>query len=316
MKELEDNDLNFFVVGAAKGGTTTVFERLNSRSDVYLSPLKEPNYYSTDIDVSKFSAEFRANTRLDLTEYFSTSPLPILQIGFVRDPQQYAFLFKDAPSEVLIKGECSTSYLWSKSAPKELRKDHPSARILIMLRNPIDRLFSHYMMARKYGFTSLPLIEAVEKDLAHSNPGWGSSELFVELGFYSDQIARWKAEFPEASIKIMLTEDLRSQEKWDEVLEWLNLPKRTITSGKKQDANTAGLPRFEKLNRFLTSYGLKHRLGNLLPSGLKRKLVTWYYNSENLPKITPEEREYLQKIYASEIIRLIEDHGIEVGHWH
>ena len=43
MKELEDNDLNFFVVGAAKGGTTTVFERLNSRSDVYLSPLKEPD---------------------------------------------------------------------------------------------------------------------------------------------------------------------------------------------------------------------------------------------------------------------------------
>jgi hypothetical protein len=315
MKGVEKNELNFFVVGAAKGGTTTVFERLNSRPDVYLSPLKEPNFYSTDIDVSKFSAEFRANTRLDLTEYFSMSPLPILQIGFVRDAQQYASLFEDAPSDVLIKGECSTSYLWSKAAPKELKKDHPSARILIMLRNPIDRLFSHYMMARKYGFTSLPLIEAVEKDLAHPNTGWGSSELFVELGLYSEQISRWKAEFPEASIKIMLTEDLRSQEKWNEVLEWLNLTKRSISSEKKQDANTAGLPRFEKLNRFLTSNGLKHRFGNLLPSGLKKKLVAWYYNSKNLPKITPEEREYLQKIYASEIMQLIEEHGIEVGHW-
>jgi hypothetical protein len=315
MKVIKDIDLNFFVVGAAKGGTTTVFERLNSRPDVYLSPLKEPNYYSTDIDVSKFSAEFRANTRLDLTEYFSTSPLPILQIGFVRDSKQYASLFENAPSDVLIKGECSTSYLWSKAAPQELKKDHPSARILIMLRNPIDRLFSHYMMARKYGFTSLPLIEAVEKDLAHPNPGWGSSELFVELGLYSDQIARWKAEFPTSSIKIVLTEDLRSQEKWDEVLEWLNLPKRSISSGEKQDANTAGLPRFEKLNRFLTSHGLKHRLGNLLPAGLKRKFVAWYYNSENLPKITPEEREHLHKIYASEIMRLKEEHGIEVDHW-
>ena len=112
MKELGDNDLNFFVVGAAKGGTTTVFERLNSRSDVYLSPLKEPNYYSTDIDVSNFSAEFRANTRLDLTEYFSTSPLPILQIGFVRDPKQYASLFENAPSDVLINPN-STVYQYN-----------------------------------------------------------------------------------------------------------------------------------------------------------------------------------------------------------
>ena len=102
MKDIKKNELNFFVVGAAKGGTTTVFERLNSRPDVYLSPLKEPNFYSTDIDVLKFSAEFRANTRIDLTEYFSTSPLPILQIGFVRDAQQYASLFEDAPSDVLI----------------------------------------------------------------------------------------------------------------------------------------------------------------------------------------------------------------------
>ena len=315
MTKIEKNELNFFVVGAAKGGTTTVFERLNARPDVYLSPLKEPNFYSTDIDISKFSAEFRSNTRLDLTEYFSSKPLAVLQIGFVRDAQQYACLFKDAPSDVVIKGECSTSYLWSKSAPKELTKDHPSAKILIMLRNPTDRLFSHYMMARKYGFTSLPLIEAVEKDLAHKDSGWGSSELFVELGMYSEQIARWKKEFPAASIKIMLTEDLRSPEKWDDLLEWLNLPKWFGSTEKNQDSNTAGLPRFEKLNRFLTSYGLKHRLGNLIPSGLKKKIVSLYYDSTNLPKISLAERQYLRKIYALEISRLEDEHGLEVGHW-
>lgn len=315
MSKLKKNELNFFVVGAAKGGTTTVFQRLSSRPDVYLSPLKEPNFYSTDIDVSKFSAEFKANTRLDLTEYFSTTPLPILQIGFVRDAHQYASLFKEALPDVLIKGECSTSYLWSKSAPKALKNDHPSARILIMLRNPVDRLFSHYMMARKYGFTSLPLIKAVEKDLAHKDSGWGSSELFVELGMYSEQISRWKKEFPAASIKIMLTEDLRSQEEWDHLLEWLNLPKWSGLTEKSKDSNTAGLPRFEKFNRFLTSHGLKHKLGNLLPSGLKKKLVSLYYNSKNLPKITFEERQYLQKIYGPEISRLEDEHGLQVDHW-
>lgn len=324
MKEMIEKDkLNFFVIGAAKGGTTTVFERLNAREDVYLSPLKEPNYYSSDIDTSKFSPEFRANTRLDLSEYFSTSPLPTLQIGFVRDAGEYASLFEPSPRTAKLIGECSTSYLWSSVAPSLLKADHPSARILIMLRNPIDRLFSHYMMARKYGFTKLPLREAVEKDLAHPTPGWGASELFVELGMYSEQINRWRAEFPDSSIKIMLTEDLRSPEKWNDLLEWCGLPIIAENSKlgqsnkleRKGDANTAGLARFEGLNRFLTSRGLKHKLGNLIPRVLKRKLVAWYYSSDNLPKITKEERNYLKGLYSEEIGNLRKEFGLEVENW-
>lgn len=311
---MKKDSLNFFVIGAAKAGTTTVFERLNARSDVYLSPLKEPNYYSSDIDTSKFSPEFRANTRLDLSDYFSQFPLPILQVGFVRDPSEYASLFTPAPSTALLRGECSTSYLFSQAAPAALAAEHPNARILIMLRNPIDRLYSHYMMARKYGFTSLPLREAVEKDLAHPSPGWGASELFVQLGLYSQQISRWRAHFPDAQIKIMRTEDLRAPEKWQGLLDWLNLP-QAKTQHYKSDANTGGLARFEKLNRFLTSHRLKHKLGNFIPSGLKKKLVAWYYNSDALPKMTSEEREYVTGLYAEEITTLQRELKLEVGHW-
>ena len=306
--------LNFFVIGAAKAGTTSVFERLNARSDVYLSPLKEPNYYSSDIDTSRFSPEFIANTRLDLTDYFSQSPLPILQIGFIRDASEYASLFEHAPSTALIRGECSTSYLFSEAAPAALAAEHPDAQILIMLRNPIDRLYSHYMMARKYGFTSLPLREAVEKDLAHPSPGWGESELFVQLGLYSNQVSRWRAHFPESQIKIMLTEDLSSPHKWQSLLDWLKLPQVTAQR-MKSDSNIGGLARFEKLNRFLTLYGLKQKLGNFIPSGLKKKLLAFYYNSDALPSMTPEEKEYLTGIYAEEILRLQRDLKLEVGHW-
>ncbi len=311
---MKKDSLNFFVIGAAKAGTTTVFERLNARSDVYLSPLKEPNYYSTDIDTSKFSSEFLANTRLDLSDYFSETPLPKLQVGFIRDASSYASLFAPAPPEAILVGECSTSYLFSQSAPAALAKEHPNARILIMLRNPIDRLYSHYMMARKYGFTSLPLREAVEKDLAHPSPGWGASELFVQLGLYSQQISRWRAHFSDSQILIMLTEDLRSPDKWQRLLDWLDLPQAT-TQPDKNDANTGGLARFEKLNRFLTSHGLKHKLGNLIPSSLKKKLVAWYYNSDALPKMTSEEREYITEIYAEEIAKLEIELKLEVGHW-
>ena len=305
--------INFFIVGAAKGGTTTVFERLNNRTDVYLSPLKEPNYYSEDIDTQRFSTEFKSNTLLDLSGYFAQNPLPVRQIGFVRSESEYSQLFDPAPSEALVIGECSTSYLWSKAAPANIAEAHPGARILIMLRDPISRLYSHYMMARKYGFTSKPLIEAVKSDMNHPQKGWGSSELFVELGMYSEQIARYKALFPEAQIKIMLTSDLRKPNSWSELLSWLALPKENTPrdiKDKTQDANKAGLPRLESLNRFLTKSGFKKKLGKFIPSPIKKALVKWYYNSESLPKITEEERDFLYEIYKDELVRLKSEHGI------
>ena len=150
--------------------------------------------------------------------------MPVKQIGFIRDFTLYDRLFATAPETAKLIGECSTSYLYSTVAAEKIHAAHPDAKILIMLRHPVDRLYSHYMMARKYGFTSLPLIDAVKKDMTHPKPGWGSSEIFVDLGLYTDQIARYKAHFPASQIRIMFTRDLRSEEKWSELLEWLGLP--------------------------------------------------------------------------------------------
>lgn len=302
--------INFFIVGAAKGGTTTVFDRLNSRSDVYLSPLKEPNYYSTDIDTESFSTEFKANTNLDLSGYFNQRPLPVKQIGFIRDEKLYNELFKDAPQAAKVIGECSTSYLYSTTAAANIQAAHPDAKILIMLRHPVDRLYSHYMMARKYGFTTLPLIDSVKKDMAHPQPGWGSSEVFIDLGLYSDQISRYKSHFPSSQIKIMLTRDLRDPGKWKELLSWLGLPDTEQATLDRSDANTAGLAKFEGLNRFLTASGIKKKLGALIPKPIKKSLVKWYYSEADLPKITAEERSFLEKIYEDELLRLSSEHGI------
>ena len=303
--------INFFIVGAAKSGTTTVFERLNSRSDVYLSPLKEPNFYSDDIDINFFSTEFKSNTKLDLSNYFSKKPLPERQIGFVRNEKEYSLLFEPAPSDAKIIGECSTSYLWSKAAPNNIYQAHPKAKILILLRDPISRLYSHYMMARKYGFTSKSLIDAVKEDINRTKKGWGLSELFVELGLYSDQISRYKALFPQDQIKIILTSNLRNKKKWEELISWLGLKiEEEEVSDKSGDANKAGLPRFESINRFLTKVGLKKSIGALLPNSSKKSITKWYYKSEDLPKITDKERSFLKEIYKEELVRLKSEHGI------
>ena len=68
--------------------------------------------------------------------------------------------------------------------------------------------------------------------------------------------------------------------------------------GGRQNANTAGLSRFEGLNRILTQTGLKHVLGAAVPSGLKERLLGWYYSADEVPQMTAEEREALTALLA------------------
>ena len=87
---------------------------------------------------------------------------------------------------------------------------------------------------------------------------------------------------------------LRKDETWHDLQTWLGLTPRDLSdSAGSGDANTAGLSRFEGLNRFLTASGLKHVLARLVPSGLKQHILGWYYRSDAVPALTDEEREAL-----------------------
>ena len=293
--------VNFFVIGAAKCGTTTLYARLNGHPEVFLSPLKEPNFYSrADLDPARFSKAFKANTKLDLTDYFvQPDPLPEMQVGFVQSEADYARLFSGATDAHRVVGECSTSYLWSPTAPEAMHAAHPDAKIVVALRDPVERIYSHYLMARKYGFVNGSVVEAVKADLAHPDPSWGRSELFVELSLYEAQIARWRALFPDSQLRILQSGSLRRDETWHDLQTWLGLTPRDLASGPGSgDANTAGLSRFEGLNRWLTSTGLKQALGRLVPSGLKSSLLGWYYRSDDVPTLTDAERAELTALLA------------------
>ena len=165
------------------------------------------------------------------------------------------------------------------------------------LRDPVARIYSHYLMARKYGHVKGSVVEAVKADLAHPDPSWGRSELFVELSLYEAQIARWRAHFPDDQLLVLEPGALRKDKTWHDLQTWLGLTPRDLSdSAGSGDTNTAGLSRFEELNRFLTVSGLKHILARLVPSGLKRYVLGWYYRSDAVPALTDQERHELAAI--------------------
>src|ERR1051325_186535 len=109
---------NFFIVGAARSGTTSLYEYLSQAHSIYMSPIKEPHFFAPNARSSQYSR-------------------------VIRDWYEYLKLFDHVKNEIAI-GEASPSYLWDHESPTFIQRTIPQARIIILLRDPIKRAFSHY----------------------------------------------------------------------------------------------------------------------------------------------------------------------------
>jgi len=303
--------IDFFLVGAAKSGTSIISEWLKAHPSIFIPQIKETNFFSTDIEVNDFSSAYKQNTFLDLESYFKDEDLRPLHISFVRQKSHMEKLYEMAPPGT-INGECSTSHLYSLSAANNIYQHNAQAKIIMILRNPVERAYSHYLMARKYGFTNLSFREAVERDISARKKGWGINELYVDLGLYSKQIQRYKDLFPGGQIRIMKYEELQDdpQRCFDTICLFLGVP--TMSIPKLERANQASMARMDQLNLWLTQSGLKKDIGKIIPGKLKEKLKKIYYTDVNLPSLTQEDRSYMQDLFEEDIKRTSRITGLDL----
>ncbi len=135
---------NFFIVGAARCGTTSLFEAIAQHPDIFCCPVKEPNYFAFDF-VRR--PEVLANARRQgclIDKHFDFTLAPP-RVAFTIDESAYHDLFRGWKGQSAI-GEASTTYLPSRIAPREIAAFQPDARIIVLLRNPIARTLSDYRM--------------------------------------------------------------------------------------------------------------------------------------------------------------------------
>lgn len=122
---------NFFIIGAPKCGTTSLAKWLSEHPAIFMSPVKEPHYYSTDL----------ANRS-------------------VTSSRRYQGLFQGASEEHLAIGEASTWYLFSREAVPNIEKNHPDARYIVMTRDPVAMAHSLYHHNRRVLHEDQPTFEA------------------------------------------------------------------------------------------------------------------------------------------------------------
>lgn len=167
--------VDFFIVGTPKAGTTSLYYYLDDHPEIVMSSIKEPNYFS--------------NQDISLQDLFYEETI-------IESLEDYHKLF---PTEKTSKkyGESSVSYLFYESVPKKIYKYNKRSKIIIMLRNPIERAYSHYLMDHRLG-----LVNQDFSDIFKKKSGIFFQQYF-KLGHYTNQIKRYMDIFPEENIHII-----------------------------------------------------------------------------------------------------------------
>ena len=173
--------VNTFIVGAPKTGTTSLYYYLNQHTNVCMSSIKEPNFFSAK----------------EVNSLFYKSQI-------VDDINEYHKLFSQNKKQII--GEASVSYLFFDEVPNRIYKYNPKAKIIILLRNPIERALSHYLMDFRLGFCS----ENFEDIIAQPEIFPQYYQQYLELGNYFLQLKRYLNVFNENQLSIVFYDDLKS----------------------------------------------------------------------------------------------------------
>jgi hypothetical protein len=297
---------DFFIVGAAKAGTTALYDFLSQHPGIYMSPVKEPHFFSRDIDLSLLRKKVKQRIEAeDMDAYFRSGMNRIIHRAYIREQSVYLRLFENAGSDKKA-GEASPSYLYSKVAAREIREFNPEARIIILLRQPAKRAYSHYLMDRKLGFTSSSFSVALEEDRMHSPKGWGANSLYLELGFYFEQVKRYLDVFPENQVMVLLQEDLtvRYEDTLRKVFKFLEVDD-SIALWPAEKINESVIPSGTVSTFLLRSGALRVKARNLIRNKwLKKHIQQLLYKKAG---ITAEDEKMIRVLtaeYRSDIERL------------
>jgi hypothetical protein len=274
---------NLFLVGAAKAGTTSLYGELARHPAIYMSPMKEPHFFS------------------------QIEPAPGRKAFFphVTDEDEYLALFEGATSEELL-GEASTSYLWDAQAAERIKRAVPEARILIMLRNPVDRAYSQYWNDVREGIERRSFLDALVEE-QRSGPGrWGVSSLHIDCGRYADQVERYLERFG-ARVQVLFFEDFVGHEADTiaDVYSFLGVGPPTAGAAPRQ-MNPASLPRNRLSAALLASGKLRRAIRATVPRPLRGRMRAGLLRRATPPPMDPAARALLIEIYRPEVGRLAE----------
>jgi Sulfotransferase family len=309
---------NFFIVGAPKAGTTSLYHYLDQHPDIYMSPIKEPCFFSSETRPENFEARLRPwATRLeeDVLQYLHGGMDHKRFGGIIRDWQDYLLLFANATSQRAI-GEASVNYLWSRTAAAAIAARIPQARIVIVLRSPAERAFSQYLHCVTGGVVTGSFRDYVRASLRSQSEQLGVYKPFLEMGFYAEQMQRYLEYFPREQLGIWIYEETRRrpQEFLREVLHFLEVDSSFVPDMTNR-YNEPVVARLVKSTQILRRTGVWGVAKRLTSKRIRLAMRDTIFRPAGSVRMEHEDKAMMHGFYRADIHRLEEILGRNLSAW-
>ena len=257
--------LDFIVAGAQKSGTTALHYFLKKHPQIVLPDRQELHFFD-DEEIFSRPVDYEL-----LHRHFRKRPVRLL-------PVRSASRTDSSRGELGLAGEVTPSYLYWKPAMERIRNYNPQIKLIVLLRNPVDRAFAHWNMQRFKDRESLDFLDALKEEprrIAQPLSIESRRFAYVDRGFYSEQVERVFKFFPREQVKIVKFENFRDrkQETLDGLFEFLGV--KPLRGVRDKDRNVVPYER----------------------------------------AMTPEERKYLVSVFSAEIARLEQMLGWDCSDW-
>lgn len=294
---------SFFIVGAPKCGTSSLANTLRWHTNIYVPLSFEPQYFSTDFQ--------------DVIDY---------------TPESYLELFSGVTEKHKAVGEKSVIYLYSQEATRNILKFNPQARLIVMLRNPVDLVYSWHAQLY-YSFL---------EDIGDFSAAWQAQEQrargelipercpipfalqYREIGSLGKYMEKLLEDAPREQIKIIFMEDFHKDADavYRECLDYLDVPYEPRRDPRKLNANKRH--RFRWLGKLL-AHDTRSRSSRLLNKFFRLPVVNklpvkyWLHEFNKIeykrPPLDPEIRSMLIDEFSDDIALLAKLTDRNLDHW-
>lgn len=278
--------LDFVILGPQKCATTWMYRCLREHPEVYLPDT-------------------------DAVHYF--------EMNYHRGGDWYGEFFADRDGEPIV-GEETASYVRDDAAAARLAEDVPDARLLISVRNPVDRAFSHYWHEKSKGTIDFEFAEVLEN--------YDLFENWVAPGFYHRNLERYLEHFPPEQVKLVYFEDLRADDEAfiRDVFEFVGADPDFTPSLVGERVNESRYTfRFDWMTRLY--YGAFDAIQATFPRSVKDRLVPVHeaFQDGRIPAVSGKDeyergmdedvRRELEAVFLPDARRLEERTGRDLSHW-
>jgi Sulfotransferase family len=293
---------NFLIAGMSRCGTTSLYHYLKEHPDVFMSRVKEPSFF-----LAQFRPVPEGGRGDDKKKYYS-------------DFADYCRLFKKAGKSKVV-GEASSENLYhAEKVIPHLWKHLGNPKILISLRNPVDRAFSAYTFLISENREFLSFEEGLAQEEKRKRDGWRHIWFYRDAGFYYRGVKAYLDALSE--VKVCLFDDLQRDpfSLVQDIYRFLGVDPSFVPDVRAR-YKTSGIPRSQRINRLFEEptrlRSLVRGVGKLLlkEDGWIKWRDRFKARSYGRAEMKPETRRYLEGVYRDDILKLQDLIGRDLSSW-